>query len=90
MTTIDFNALDEEYGYNAEDDDALYKIKEAVNTLSEADRRIIHLYADEGSMRKVAQHLKVSPATAFHYIHKIRNKITDILNYGTTEPIDTD
>ena len=84
MKAIDFNALEEEYGYNKEDDDALHKIKSAVNTLSEADKRIIHLYADEGSMRKVALHLNVSPATAFHYIHKIRDKINEALNDDTT------
>lgn len=78
--TIDFNALDAEYGFSINDDDALRTIKEAVNALTEADKRIIHLYAEEGSMRKVAQHLKVSPATAFLYIHQIREKINNYLN----------
>lgn len=85
MSKINFQTLSEVYGANDEDNDALRTIKEAVEQLSEADKRTIWLYAEEGSMRKVAQHLRVSPATVFHYIHKIRNKINTILN---DKPVD--
>lgn len=79
-TTINFQMLEKEYGYNEEDDDRLHNVKEAVASLSEPDRRIIHLYAEEGSMRKVASYIRVSPATAFHYIWKIREKIFEMLD----------
>lgn len=77
--TIDFEGIYADYAINEEDDDNLLRLKTAVNSLSEADKRIIYLYAELRSMRKVAKCLNVSPATAFHYIHSIREKINERL-----------
>lgn len=75
MKEINIEALATEFGFSDEDDDNIRRIKEALESLSETDKRIMWLYADQGSMRKVALALRVSPATVFKYIHKIREKI---------------
>ena len=57
------------------DTESEYKIKMALNKLSEVDRRIIILYAEYSSIRDVAKILD----TTYHYISKklkeIRNEL---------------
>ena len=58
-----------------DDDDEMVKLKNIVYHLSEADKRIILLYTELGSQRKVANILKVSTSTINNRIKEIRNKI---------------
>ena len=57
------------------DTESEYKIKMALNRLSEVDRRIIILYAELSSIRDVAKILD----TTYHYVSKklkeIRNEL---------------
>lgn len=53
------------------------------NDLSETDKRIILLYAELSSQRKVGKQLGVSTATINKQITNIRKKIYDILQSDT-------
>ena len=61
------------------DTESEYKIKMALNKLSEVDRRIIILYAELSSIRDVAKIL----GSTFHYVSKklkeIRNELFKII-----------
>lgn len=61
------------------DTESEYKIKMALNKLSEVDRRIIILYAEYSSIRDVAKILD----STYHYISKklkcIRNELFKII-----------
>ena len=61
------------------DDDRKVKLLSAIGKLSEADRRILYLYADTASMRKTGEALGVSASTVFYIIKRIRKLITDEL-----------
>ena len=52
-----------------------YRLKSALNHLSEVDRRIIILYAEYSSIRDVAKILN----TSYHYINKKLKGIKDEL-----------
>lgn len=76
MTIVNFEPIYDDYTPNAlEDEDYIYKIKEIVENLPEAEKRVLLLYSEERSMRKVAKALNVSTATAFHYIHAVQDKV---------------
>ncbi len=67
--------------FSDEDDEAkTRRLKEIIyNDLDEVDRRIILLYAELGSLRKLGAEIGVS-ATACHYrIKEIKKKIYDKL-----------
>ena len=53
-----------------------YRLKSALNHLSEVDRRIIILYAEYSSIRDVAKILN----TSYHYINKKLKSIRDELH----------
>ena len=53
-----------------------YRLKSALNHLSEVDRRIIILYAEYSSIRDVAKILN----TSYHYINKKLKGIKDELH----------
>ena len=53
-----------------------YRLKSALNHLSEVDRRIIILYAEYSSIRDVAKILD----TSYHYINKKLKSIRDELH----------
>ena len=61
------------------DTDGTLALKNAIERLPEADRRILILYADLGSIRKVAMMLN----TTYYYVQlklkEIKQKIYDIL-----------
>ena len=61
------------------DTESEYKIKMALNKLSEVDRRIIILYAELSSIRDVAKIL----GSTYHYVSKklkeIRNELFKII-----------
>ena len=61
------------------DDDRKVKLLSAIGKLSEADRRILYLYADTASMRDTGKALGVSASTVFYIIKRIRKLITDEL-----------
>jgi DNA-directed RNA polymerase specialized sigma subunit len=66
-----------------EDTDELLEVYDAVNTLNEADRIILYLYAELGSLRAVGRTLGVSYSTARKAVQEIKGKIFDNL-YGNT------
>ena len=66
-----------------EDTDELLDIYEAVGTIPEADRIILYLYAELGSLRAVGRTLGVSYSTARKAVQEIKGKIFDNL-YGNT------
>ena len=75
------NILEEykpQYDIMTEDDESMTKLKEAVQTLSDADRIIFILYCETGSLREVGKILGVSHTTVFKCINKIKEQI---LNY---------
>ena len=61
------------------DDDSKVKLLSAIGKLSEADRRILYLYADTASMRDTGKALGVSASTVFYIIRRIRNFILNEL-----------
>lgn len=66
-----------------EDTDELLEVYSAVNALNEADRIILYLYAELGSLRAVGRTLGVSYSTARKAVQEIKGKIFDNL-YGNT------
>jgi molybdenum-dependent DNA-binding transcriptional regulator ModE len=66
-----------------EDTDELLDIYEAVGAIPEADRIILYLYAELGSLRAVGRTLGVSYSTARKAVQEIKEKIFDNL-YGNT------
>ena len=61
------------------DDDRKVELLRAIGKLSEADRRILYLYAETASMRKTGEALGVSASTVFYIIRRIRNFILNEL-----------
>lgn len=72
---IDFKAIEHEYLMDRDDDDRMHDIKRRVRNLTEAERRILFIYADEGSYCGASRVLKCSPTTIRKYIQRIRKKI---------------
>lgn len=66
-----------------EDTDELLEVYDAVNQLNEADRIILYLYSELGSLRAVGRTLGVSYSTARKAVQEIKGKIFDNL-YGNT------
>ena len=62
-----------------EDTDELISLYDAINTLNEADRIILYLYAELGSLRAVGRTLGVSYSTARKAVIEIKGKIYDNL-----------
>ena len=62
-----------------EDTDELLEVYAAVNALNEADRIILYLYAELGSLRAVGRTLGVSYSTARKAVQEIKGKIYDNL-----------
>lgn len=61
------------------DTDRKVALLNAIGKLTEADRRILYLYAETASMRKTGEALGVSASTVFYIIKRIRKLITDEL-----------
>ena len=61
--------------FNNETDDIIKLKKIIFNKLSEAERRIIILYAQEESLRKLGALLGISTASAWIEVNRIRKKI---------------
>ena len=61
------------------DTDRKVALLRAIGKLTEADRRILYLYAETASMRKTGEALRVYASTVFYIIKRIRKLITDEL-----------
>ncbi len=71
----------------SEEDIQINKLKNIIyNELNEVDRRIILMYADSGSLRKLGKELGVCASTALTKINEIRKKIYNLYEkYGNME-----
>ena len=63
-----------------EDTDELIALYGAINQLNEADRIILYLYAELGSLRAVGRTLGVSYSTARKAVQEIKGKIFENLD----------
>lgn len=76
-------SLIKEYAPNdslfCEDDEQMVLIKQAVASLSPADRIIFILYAETGSLREVGKMLGVSHTTIYKEIKRIKRYIYDYI-----------
>ena len=66
---------EKEYGITMEDDDRMYKIKDAIQALRPVERKIFLTYVESGTYSETARQFKVSVPTAKRYIVEIKNKI---------------
>lgn len=63
----------------SEDDERVAKLKRIIyNSLDEVDRRIIILYAELGSLRKLGKELGISTSSAWIRINTIKQKILSL------------
>ena len=62
------------------DDDRKVALLSAIGKLTEADRRILYLYADTASMRETGKALGVSASTVYYIVKRIRQQIKNDLN----------
>ena len=62
------------------DDDSKVALLNAIGKLTEADRRILYLYADTASMRETGKALGVSASTVYYIVKRIRQQIKNELN----------
>lgn len=76
-------SLIKEYAPNdslfCEDDEQMVMIKQAVASLSPADRIIFILYAETGSLREVGKMLGVSHTTVYKCVKEIKKRILEYL-----------
>ena len=69
-----------DYLPTGDEDDRMLEIKERVQRLSEVERRVLLLYAELGSQRKLAKMLGFSVSKMNYVLKEIRNKIKDGLD----------
>ena len=62
------------------DTDRKVALLNAIGKLTEADRRILYLYADTASMRETGKALGVSASTVYYIVKRIRQQIKNELN----------
>ena len=63
-----------------QDDDLQLRIRKLLSTdLNVIERRVLLLYAELGSLRKVAKVLNVSPTTVYYKLKDVREKILTLL-----------
>ncbi len=60
-----------------EDDDLLYSLKEAIQSLRPVERKIFLTYTELGTYTQAAKTFHVSVPTIRKYINEIRQKIND-------------
>ena len=71
----DFKRIEEEYKPTLDDDDKMTALKERFFNLSEAERRILIIYLDEGTYAGVAKFFGVCNITAKKRIKSIIEKL---------------
>ena len=70
----------------SEEEPRIKKIKRLIyEDLDEVDRRVILLYAELGSLRKLGKALGVSASSAFFKVSDIKNKIKNALKEDDTD-----
>ena len=62
------------------DDDRKVALLRSIGNLTEADRRILYLYAETASMRESGKALGVSASTVYYIVKRIRQQIKNELN----------
>ena len=62
------------------DDDSKVALINAIDHLTESDRRILYLYAETASMRETGKALGVSASTVYYIVKRIRQQIKNELN----------
>lgn len=86
---ININEMEEQY-LNLNKDDIMWadwrddelqlRIRKLLSTdLNVIERRVLLLYAELGSLRKVAKILNVSPTTVYYKLKDVREKIITLL-----------
>lgn len=63
-----------------EDDEQMYKIKQAIQELRPVERKIFLTYTEGGTYTAVAKTYNVSVPTAKAYVLQVINKILDMIN----------
>ena len=76
----DIHAIVAEYAPNHADDDRVRAVKDAVLSLTEAERRILILYADSHNVAAVARTLGVSRGAAHKAINVARSAVLHYLH----------
>ena len=74
-TKIEINY--EDYAVNDKDDDTMVSIKEAIDSLKPAEKKIWMTYVESGSYAATARAYNVSAPTAKSYLTQIKKKIMD-------------
>ena len=75
-----------------EEEEITTQLKEIIwnnEIIDEVDRRIILMYADLGSLRKLGKELSVSGSAIHQRIKQIRKKIYDNLDRPTTDNVNS-
>lgn len=72
--------FEEEYDITIEDDDRMYEIKSALQSLRPVERKIFLTYVESGTYSETARQFRVSVPTAKRYIVEIKNKIINKLD----------
>lgn len=82
MEKIDIDKILEEYKPDnslfTEEDEHINKLKNIIYSLTEPEKRIILLYAELGTFRKLGKELGVSTSSAYLKVLDIRNKIKSL------------
>ena len=82
MEKIDIDKILEEYKPDnslfTEEDEDINKLKNIIYSLTEPEKRIILLYAELGTFRKLGKELGVSTSSAYLKVLDIRNKIKSL------------
>lgn len=82
MEKIDIDKILEEYKPDnslfTEEDEYINKLKNIIYSLTEPEKRIIIMYAELGTFRKLGKELGVSTSSAYLKVLDIRNKIKSL------------
>lgn len=82
MEKINIDKILEEYKPDnslfTEEDEKINKLKNIIYSLTEPEKRIILLYAELGTFRKLGKELGVSTSSAYLKVLDIRNKIKSL------------
>lgn len=80
-----------DYDLLTEDDETMTALKEAIDSLSQADRIIFVLYAETGSLREVGKMLGVSHTSIYKTIKTIKSEIKEwcLLHYPNNNELKT-
>lgn len=84
---LDYDLIQKDYTTNENDDDTLRNIKEAIDRLTPAEKKIWLTYVEYGTYSDTAREYSVSAPTAKTKILAIKNKILSQLEYT---PLATD